>query len=165
MRALIPLLALLSLAACGDLIKGPAPESRGLVLSLGPLPAEVAPGDTVRIRMRLTNTNPVPVTLEFGTGCQILYYIENAAGEVVEPQGGGWFCAAVLTRQRLRAGETTEQTSLWFAQRTRFEPGRWEPIREPLPPGEYRVYATMMAGEVDGRRISLRTPDARIRVR
>jgi hypothetical protein len=160
MRAVIAILLASLVAACDALTSEPAgAEARGLLLSVEASPAEAAPGDTVRIVARLRNQNPREVRLRFGSGCQILPYVEDAAGQVVEPQGGGWFCTAALTSIRLGAGQTETRSFYWTGQRVvGQEPGTFLPIREPLPAGEYRVHVTLGDAEMDGRRISLRTP-------
>jgi len=161
MRSIVFLLVTTALlGACADLISEPDDSrTRGLVLSVDASPREIAPGDTVRIVARLRNTNTRPVTLNFTGGCQILYFVEDAAGRPVEPKEGSWGCTAALTSLRLGAGQTEERTFFWLGQRVvGYDQTTWRPIMEPLPAGEYRVRATLVDSEFDGKRISLRTP-------
>lgn len=144
---------------CADLLltSGDSATEDGIVLTLDAFPREISPGDTARIVATLTNTNSRAVTLHFSSGCQILYYVENAAGEVVEPEGGGWVCAAVLTSIELAAGASHTRVFSWTGQRVRYDPATWQPLHEPIPSGEYRTYAAL-DGVVGDRRLNLRTP-------
>jgi hypothetical protein len=163
---LVALLGLL-LGGCADVLLNPGPsaEAEGLVLSLEASPLEISPGDTVRIVARLTNTNRRTVTLGFGSACQIMPYVENAAGEVVMPQGGGWICAAVITSLRLEPGQTAQREFTWTGQTTRYEPPMWQPIQEPLPAGQYQIRVAMEQTELNGRLLSLRTPSIPLTLR
>jgi hypothetical protein len=127
------------------------------VLSLDASPRQISPGQTTRLTARLKNTNPYGVTLNFSSGCQILFYVENAAGEAVEPQGGGWGCHQALTSIRIGAGQTETRIFEWTGERLRYDPPSWQPTREPLPAGEYRAHVTLVESELNGRRIALRT--------
>lgn len=154
-------------AACADLVSEPAvPEARGLALVVEATPVEISPGDTARIVARLRNSNPHEATLNFNSGCQILFYVEDAAGRLVEPQAGGWACRGALTTLRLGAGQTLTRAFPWTGQRVAgYESGTYLPIREGLPAGAYRVYATLVEAELDGRRISLRSAALPLRLR
>jgi len=84
--------------------------------------------------MTLTNTNRYSVSL--GTGaCEPSPLVKDARGVTVVPAGGGWICIAVLLRLVLAPGEHYQRTFVW-------ETG-------PFAPGNYSVYATFSAGEVN----------------
>ncbi len=106
-RALV-CFALLILAACQGVVDAEPrlDESRqeGISLTLSASTARISPGDTVRLTARLTNHTQLPVRLDFSSGCQILFYVENAEGKVVEPSGGGWGCTLALTSLQLAPG-------------------------------------------------------------
>jgi hypothetical protein len=162
----IAALALLTGACTNLLVSEPVPhEARGLVLSIEATPHETSPGDTVRIVARLTNTNPHAVTLNFGSACQIMPYVEDSAGRIVEPQGGAWACAGVMTSIRLEARAAEQRVFVWTGEKLRYEPPAWLPVRDPQPAGAYQVHATLSNAELDGRLVSLRTPAQAITLR
>lgn len=157
-------MACLSLSACDGapyVIAGPDVASvaeDGLVLSLDATPQTISPGDTVRIEVTLRNATGYAIRLEAG-GCPILHYIENAVGEIVVPEGGGWYCITILQSITLGPGETREYSARWTGESCAWVDGQRHCA--PLPTGEYAVYATFDAAE-DGRAIALRTPDIRV---
>lgn len=161
-------LALLALAACQAVVDAEPrfDESRqeGVSLTLSVSPARISPGDTARLTARLTNHTHLPVRLDFSSGCQILFYVENAEGKVVEPGGGGWMCAAVLTHLQLAPGETKTQVYHWTGQAHGHHPTTFKPVYTPHPAGSYRAYATLN-GTLRERRIALRTPPETIELR
>lgn len=162
---LITTLALLG-SGCADLVSEPSlPAAKGLVLSLEASTRHISPGDTLRLVARLKNTNAYKVRLNFSSGCQILLYIEDASGNTVEPQGGAWGCTQALTAIEIGAGQTDTRIFTWTGQRTRYDPATWQPIRDPLPPGEYRTHVILVDSELHGRRISLRTPPLALEIR
>ncbi len=59
-------------------------------------------GDSGRVTIRLRNETAVAVRLEFGSTCQIMPYIETAAGAIQYPGGGAWVCGAALTSFEVR---------------------------------------------------------------
>jgi hypothetical protein len=161
-------LALLALAACQGVMEAEPrlDESRqeGISLTLSASPARISPGDTARLTARLTNHTPLPARLDFSSGCQILFYVENAAGKVVVPGGGGWGCAAVLTSLELAPGETKTRVHAWTGQTSHYEPGTTKVTFRPLPAGSYRAYATLN-GRLGERQIALRTTPETIELR
>jgi hypothetical protein len=162
---LTAMLALLG-SGCTDLVIEPTiPEAKGLGLSLEASTRQISPGDTLRLVARLKNTNAHGVTLNFSSGCQILLYIEDAAGAVIEPQGGAWGCYQALTSIQIDAGQTETRIFTWTGQHMRYDPATWQPIRDPLPPGQYRAHVILVDSELDGRRISLRTPALPLEIR
>lgn len=53
---------------------------------------------------RLLNTSARSVTLNFGSGCQVLPYIRVAdSDQVVYPTGGNWGCTQALTQLTIPA--------------------------------------------------------------
>lgn len=160
--------ALLILAACQGVVDAEPrlDESRqeGISLTLSASTARISPGDTVRLTARLTNHTQLPVRLDFSSGCQILFYVENAEGKVVEPSGGGWGCTLALTSLQLAPGETQTRVHAWTGQTSHYEPGSFKVTYKPLPAGSYRAYATLngMRGE---KQIALRTAPETIELR
>jgi hypothetical protein len=161
-------LALLALAACQGMVDAEPRlhESRqeGISLTLSVSPARISPGDTARLTARLTNHTPLPVRLDFSSGCQVLFYVESAEGKVVEPGGGGWMCAAVLTHLQLAPGETKTQVYAWTGQARGHDPQTFRPVYTPHPAGSYRAYATLN-GALREKRITLRTAPETIELR
>jgi hypothetical protein len=157
------LIAMLSLlgTGCGDLISAPVrPEAEGLVLSLEASPRQTSPGDPVRLVARLRNTNSHAVTLNFASGCQILPYVLDATGRIVEPASGGWACTGALTSLSLDAGESVERAFAWTGTVRRYDTLTGRILEEPLPPGTYEAYATLeraLLGVPGGRLVELRT--------
>ncbi|MGH7545030.1 MAG: BsuPI-related putative proteinase inhibitor, partial [Gemmatimonadota bacterium] len=139
------------LAACGD-SAGPlqAPKETASVygdtlkLSLSVEPRAIAPGDTARIEITIRNTSDRTVHLEAG-GCPLLYYVENAAGDVVVPEGGDWICTMILQLIDLAPGDARERSETWAGESCRWVDGQRKCER--LPAGAYRVYATFHATE------------------
>ena len=112
-----------------------APSSaKGLTLSLAVAHKEIQRGAPDSVVMTLTNTNRYSVSLSTGA-CEPSPFVKDARGVTVVPAGGGWICIAVLLRLVLAPGEQYQRTFLW-------ETG-------PLAPGDYSVYATFSAGEVN----------------
>ena len=112
-----------------------APSSaKGLTLSLAVAHKEIQRGAPDLVVMTLTNTNRYSVSLSTGA-CEPSPFVKDARGVTVVPAGCGWICIAVLLRLVLAPGEQYQRTFLW-------ETG-------PLAPGNYSVYATFSAGEVN----------------
>jgi hypothetical protein len=151
-RSLFATLLLFPLAGCTSLLGSDEQElaleeSNGIALSLAAQGTSLAAGDTLRLTARVANTGSTPVRLSFSSGCQVLPYVENAAGKIVYPGGGGWMCTAALTELELTAGEAEEYH-----------------FRTPLPAGEYRAYARLDATRGE-QRLSLRTREVRVVVK
>ena len=154
---------IMSMTACGQAaILGPESLGRGsamgIVLSVAVPRQALVPGDTARIQTSVRNTNSFPVTLNFAAGCQVLYYVEDAGGQVVAPDGGGWMCAAAVTSLTLGPGAVETRTFEWTMERTIRNGTRAH--AEPLPPGRYQVYATL-----DSEAVRLRTSPVPITLR
>ena len=123
-----------------------APSSaKGLTLSLAVAHTEIQRGAPDSVVMTLTNTNRYSVSLSTGA-CEPSPFVKDARGVTVVPAGGGWICIAVLLRLVLAPGEQYQRTFLW-------ETG-------PLAPGDYSVYATFSAGDVN-----LTTPSEVVRLK
>ncbi len=128
-----------------------------------PLPAEVTPprqvleldglrlgvsldttvilvGDSATITMQLHNDNATVVEISFGSGCQILPYIETASGAMRYPSAGGWGCTQALTSLTVPArGLVTRSYVVRGATATDDRNGA------SLIPGQYRAYALLDA--------------------
>lgn len=164
--ASLPLLALALASGCVDPSAADygAVGREGLVLTLSASPASIAPGDTVRLVARLANHNDHAVRLDFSSGCQVVPYVEDAAGKPVHPEGGAWLCTAALTSLRLAPREVKEQTFAWTGETHGHDPRTFAPVATPLPPGTYRAYATL-AGTLRGNRVVLRSNAETVQVR
>jgi len=127
--------SLLALGAVACQSEPVAPSSaKGLTLSLAVAHKEIQRGASDSVVMTLTNTNRYSVSLSTGA-CEPSPFVKDARGVTVVPTGGGWFCIAVLLRLVLAPGERYQRTFVW-------ETG-------PFVPGNYSVYATFSAGEVN----------------
>lgn len=140
----------LALAAGCETLTDPAPpaEDLGVRLSLSVSRNAVARGDTVRLVGRIANRGTKALRIDFGSGCRLLPYVEDASGKVVFPSGGGWMCTAALSHLELAPGETRDEAFTWVAQ---------------VPAGTYRAYASLN-GSVAGEALTLRTPQESIQV-
>ena len=161
-------LALLALAACQAVVDAEPRlhESRqeGISLTLSVSPARISPGDTARLTARLTNHTHLPVRLDFSSGCQILFHVENAEGKTVEPEGGARVCTMMITHLELAPGETKTRVFPWTGQARGHHPTTFEPVYTPLPAGKYRAYATLN-GTLREKQITLRTAPETIELR
>lgn len=117
------------LAACSDAPSGTTtdvrrllPLSSGLELGIAVSPARIQVGDSARVTVTLTNRTDAPVTLHFGSGCQLHYEVTTLAGDPVPPQGGGYMCTAALTTLSLEPGETETQHFRWTHTRYDYPP-------------------------------------------
>lgn len=163
------LLMLLPLAACQSLLGSDSArdESRsaeGLELSIRAGTSQTAPGDTVTLTAKLTNTGASAVTIQLPSGCQAMVYVEDAAGKVVFPFGGDWVCAAVITELQLAPGESREYPVRWPAQRATYDPATGRESYTPLPAGSYRAYATLHGSTATTRSLRLRSSEVVVRV-
>jgi len=133
----------LLMAGCGTDATSPrsirqVTELGGLRLELDVERAAIPVGDSSTLTMRLRNLTAEPVRLTFGSSCQIMPYIENAAGAVQYPGGGAWGCAAVITSLDVPAGGTVTRTLLVRGV------AQSDGVRgSSLPPGRYRAYAVL----------------------
>jgi hypothetical protein len=49
------------------------------------------------------------VTLHFSDSCQLMPYVASSSGLIVDPPGGSWACATVLTSLTLAPGEVRSE--------------------------------------------------------
>lgn len=160
------LTGVLLVAGCGD--DATSPRSIRQVTELGGLRLEIdverttiALGDSGTLTMRLRNPTAEAVRLTFGSSCQIMPYIENAAGAVQYPGGGAWGCAAMITSLDVPAGGAVTRTLL-----VRGVPAADGVRGSSLPPGRYRAYA-LLEGISEGfsDHFQLRSPTIEFEVR
>ncbi|HUF23933.1 MAG TPA: hypothetical protein VMN81_07400 [Vicinamibacterales bacterium] len=98
---------------------------------------DVAPGAPAVVTFRLENLTSTPITLDFGSTCQVMPYVaRRASGDVVHPADGSWVCATMLTELTLPPNGVTT-TELRVASGA----GSGEAVG--LPPGEYAVFARL----------------------
>ena len=171
-RRLLAALPLLAATACST-IAGSEPDEAALdagrqrpadlTLALGVSPLEIRPGDTARVEATLRNPLGEAVRIRFSSGCQILIYVEDEAGRVVYPSGGGWGCTAALSELSVPAGGSRSRVDAWTGEEARWEPGTG--LRHTaLPTGSYRAYARL-EGTLEGAPLRLESPTVTVRVR
>jgi len=112
-------------------IHSPAPR---LSTAVEVSPPALVTGSIVNVTLSVTNHGRGPVTLEFGSACQLLYIVHDQRGVEVSP---GWMCAGMETELTLKAGETRRKESVWRAARYDYD----QHVYVPLPPGPYQVQA------------------------
>jgi hypothetical protein len=130
-------------AACVDptapraFLDGPA---EGLEFSASISKSVIPRGDTATLRYVLRNPQAQSVTLQFGSGCQLLLFVRRGRS-VVYPYGP-MICTAALTTLTLRPNEEVVRTSVFRA--ARFIQHNLTDI--PLHAGEYVAYAEIANG-------------------
>lgn len=124
-------------AGCGG--TGTSPSSRVPVrVTVQATPTFVGGPDTATFTVRVENISQAVVDLTFPSSCQVLpNFIDRKAGQPVTPRGGGFVCAAVITRQTLRAGEAFSQV---FTVKVGDAPMAQAIV---LPAGDYAIYARL----------------------
>jgi hypothetical protein len=117
----------------------------------------IAVGDSSEVTMRLRNLRDEPRRLRFGSGCQIMPYIERTEGTIQMPGGGHWTCTAVLTTLDVPAlGSVTRSFVVRGVEHASDASGR------SLPPGGYRAYAVLA---LPSESLQLRSPTVEFEVR
>jgi hypothetical protein len=134
---------LLLVVACSGDLSGPRSEA-GLVLEASLSSPSIEEGQIDTLTVTLTNTNPVPITLHFNSGCQILPYVTDAGGDMVVPSDGGWACTLNLSSRTVAPHESQSVEFVWTGGLA-FAPG---PPTQRLPRGTYRVFARLDSREV-----------------
>lgn len=108
MRSLLSMLGVLLMAsalpACGDSPLGPADVLRTEV-SLEP--ARVAPGDSLRATVRVTNTADRRIVPGGPDGCLFVPRIQKD-GKGIVFAGTSWLCTAAINHHEFLPGETVE---------------------------------------------------------
>ena len=102
-------------------------------------PGVIGASDTSVFTVTVRNTAAHPITIEFGSGCQIGYQVLDLSDDVVSPFGV--LCTAAITYLTLEAGASETRTFEWTAHRPQSSDDT------PLPPGEYRVVGGLGIGE------------------
>ena len=128
-RPALPLIALV-LAACP--VAGMHVPALGFTVAA--TPAEVRPGDTLRLTATLENESGSPVTLEFATRCGVTFHVRAPDHRVVEPAGAPR-CEGRGERLALAPGASRVLEHGW-------------PVPAGLAPGEYHAYFTVAEHEV-----------------
>ena len=130
------LLAAGTVVGCRETPLGPDTSTIRLEATIGR--STIAVGDTTSFVFGVRNVGARTVRLTFGSGCQVLPYVTaEPADQVVFPGGGGWFCTDVITELVLPPGasHTGAVVLRGGSEATSAE--------VPLPPGEYRAFATL----------------------
>lgn len=136
--------AVLALIACSSSPAEPGPIAGPLEIEAAIGQAALVVGDTAQLVFRLVNSSDRPVTLTFGSSCQIMPYIRLAgSGQVFYPNGGDWFCLAVVTQLIVsaRGAHVVRLTVRGGPPQSASLPG------VPLGVGRYEATAVVNAGE------------------
>ncbi|HEX2204317.1 MAG TPA: hypothetical protein VHG91_13495 [Longimicrobium sp.] len=128
-RPALPLLALF-LAACPT--AGMHVPALGFTVAAAP--AEVRPGDTLRLTATLENESAAPVTLEFGTACGVTFHVRAPDHRVVEPAETPR-CEGPGERVELAPGASRVLEHGW-------------PVPAGMAAGEYAAYFTVAEHDV-----------------
>lgn len=97
------LCALVSLVGCSDLF-GPSDEPR---LTVSASPTVLAPGDTIEVRVSITNPSPMAADVE--SGCIALWYMLYVEEpEAVVFPGGNSICLTMMGDVTIPPGTTTK---------------------------------------------------------
>jgi hypothetical protein len=110
----------------------------GLRLEVSIDRAVIPVGDSAVVTMRLRNTTAVAVRVDFGSGCQIMPYIETSGGALQYPGGGAWACSAMMTRLDVPANGAVTRS---IVVRGASSPSGGWPLA--LTPGSYEAYARL----------------------
>ena len=132
-------------------------ELNGLRLELSLDRSTIPVGDSGSVTIRLRNETARAVRLEFGSTCQILPFIETAAGAIQYPGGGAWGCGAMLTSLEVPGNGVVTRTLV-----VRGVAGSEGTSPVSLPPGGYRAYA-LLGATAPG--VELRSPTVAFEVR
>ncbi|MEX2270653.1 MAG: hypothetical protein WD690_04250 [Vicinamibacterales bacterium] len=123
-------------SACGASVTGPG-QVGPVRLTAHVNRIQIAPGATAVVTLRLENLTSSPVTLDFGSACQVMPYVVRRPGnEIVYPSGGGWGCAAVVTSLTLPANGVVDRELEVIAGETSGD-------RVGLLPGDYVFFARL----------------------
>lgn len=157
---LLVLLLSTLLTACGDGITDAREESTarlvagGLLLDVEVDRATMVVGDTLWIRVAISNPSAEPVALTRSWGCALDIRIEDRAGKAVRPERT---CRSTAFEVVVEPGGRVERDFAWTAERVLHDPF----VKVGLPGGRYSVVA-VLAGptpETSGSRtVRLRYP-------
>ena len=141
----------LSVASASTLACASAPEAPdGLSLVATISRSTIPLGDTATLSFRLKNLTADPISLTFGSSCQVTPFIElDGNGVVVYPLGGSSACFTVITTLTLPGyGEHI------VTQTVRGDAVQQASSIPSLPPATYHAYAVL---EHNSREIQLRS--------
>ena len=99
------------------------------------------PGDSVVIRVVVTNTASTPHTVPW-TACPSAFEVRDATGASVAPEDLRT-CALIAQQRTLAPGESAELTGVWRGE-MRSGPREWLTA----PAGTYRVYGRLLGTEL-----------------
>jgi hypothetical protein len=147
------------LAACATSSTSPG-DTPALVLQLDRL--DLVAGDTLRVRLQVTNTTRRPVVYD-ANACNRHFEVLDARQQVVGPYEQV-ICAAVLVSRILAPGETASVDGFYTATAADLTAGPLPgPVRY-LPAGDYTIRPALILLEpTAGDR--LRGPSQRLRIR
>jgi len=135
-------LALLMAGAVVGCVTEPAASPIEVTVSASASSIVYGQPDTIAASVR--NPSSDPVTLHFGSGCQVLPFVRRAGGDVLVPDGG-WSCPAELTTLTLAPRTSRRWTFVWTGG-TQFHPTS---ALAALPPGDYESFVRIQAAEVE----------------
>jgi Intracellular proteinase inhibitor len=121
----------------------PVPESDAdvgeILVSTEVSPAEIAPGQLVFIRVRVTNPTSHAVTLDFDSGCQAYFVVRDSTGRTVSTQPQNLACAPQATKIRLLPWQSRTVRFTWDGRVYTPSPG----APDTLPPGKYEIVGVL----------------------
>ena len=154
-------LAALSCESLPTEVPGPPafPEAGGLRLD-GSISSPVIPvGQTQTLAFRLRNLTAQPMTMTFGSTCQVTLFIQTRTGQEVYPGGGAYVCGTAITHLTIEpGGESLRIMHLYGG------PGDPADLSAGLPilRGRYRAYATLQGNSTG---VELRSESVEFEVR
>lgn len=129
------------LGGCGE---PTAPKER-LVTHVTIDRVTLAPGDTVRATVIVTNVSLSSVTIRGSSTCLIeLAVYREATGELVYPRDQ--LCTTDLKPLRFAPGQSHSRIHIWTAERYEYVSPDWR--KHPEPPGLYRIVGGLHYGVV-----------------
>lgn len=137
-RAILALCWVLSAACPGSSPTSPDPGIGGdvtlesLIVTIATDRSTVAPGETARFTVTVTNNGTSSRTIDFSTACQTDFEILDASGNAVTTSMR--VCAQVLSERTLAAGASFSETHEW----------RRGSLGQPPLSGSYRIRGVLL---------------------
>lgn len=123
----------------------PPEEAIGLRLESSVSTPSLQIGETALLSFRLRNLTARPIGLTFPHSCQITTFIEAIRKGVVDPPGGVWVCATVISS--LLLAPNAEVIVTREIRGGAYQLGIYTSV--PLPVGRYRAYARLHPSSPD----------------
>ena len=126
----LPVAALALLIACESASTAPADGLR--IETFVSATELIEPGDSVLVRVEVTNTSRWPSATSLTNPCHILFEVRDANGSLVPAASGSPCLPIVRPPALLRPGERVERTEVWRGVRL-------SQTLVPIPPGTYQI--------------------------